>query len=267
MTTGVLIFAFDNKHVNYVAMATWSAHNIHRHLDLPVCLVTNSDLPDDHVFDHVVHTDLPEHDHLRYFKDYKKTAVWHNSTRVNAFDLSPWDHTLLLDADYVVASDQLRQLTHTDQPFLAHDHAHDVSGGRDFTDNNWFGLYRMPMTWATVISFRRSRQAEAIFAAMQMIRDHWQHYRQLYHIGESTYRNDYSLSIAQNLVQGHCLHSPAIPWSLPTVTAESTLTQIDTDTYRIHYEYEYEKYKWLHLKQDFHAMGKQDLENIIAGTS
>jgi hypothetical protein len=75
------------------------------------------------------------------------------------------------------------------------------------------------------------------------------------------------LSIAQNLVQGHCLHSPAIPWSLPTVTAESTLTQIDTDTYRIHYEYEYEKYKWLHLKQDFHAMGKQDLEHIIASAS
>jgi hypothetical protein len=174
------------------------------------------------------------------------------------------DHTLVLDADYVVASDQLKFLFELDQDFLAHRWAHDVSGQGAFYDNNWFGLYRMPMSWATVMIFRRSKKAELIFSTMQMIRDNWDHYRNLYHIGENTYRNDYSLSIAQNLVDGHTLNSPHIPWSLPTVTPETKLQQLDADTYKITYETSDVKNKWIYLQQDFHAMGKRALEEIIA---
>jgi hypothetical protein len=268
MTTGVLIFAFNNEHVDYVAMASWSAKNIHRHLDLPVCLVT--DKPDHQFsesFDQVVVIDRTNTGHPRYFKDYKQVAIWHNTTRVNAYDLSPWDHTLVLDADYVVASDQLRLLFETNQDFLAHRWAHDMSGQLAFFDNNWFGMYRMPMSWATVMCFRRSKKAEMIFGSMQMIRDHWDHYRHLYQIGETVYRNDYSLSIAQNLVDGHALNSPHIPWSLATVTPETKLEQVDKDTYKITYETLESKNKWMFIQQDFHAMGKQALEHIIANNS
>jgi hypothetical protein len=265
MTQGVLIFAFNNEHVDYLAMAKWSTNNIHRHLDLPVCVVTDRpDTVDTPEFDQVILVDLPESSHSRYFKDYKKTAAWHNNTRVNAYDLSPWDHTLVLDADYVVASDQLNLLFDIDQDFLAHRWSHDITGQMAFYDNNWFGLYSMPMSWATVMCFRRSKKAQLIFATMQMIRDNWDHYRHVYHIGESTYRNDHSLSIAQNLVDGHVLDSPGIPWSLATVTPETKLEQITADTYRIEYESTNSKNKWMLVQQDFHAMGKQALEKIIA---
>lgn len=268
MTRGVLIFAFNNEHVDYVAMAAWSAHRIRRHLDIPVCVVTDvEDKSRTQMFDQVVHINLPKSSHIRYFKDYKKTAAWHNSTRVNAFELSPWEHTLVLDADYVVASDQLRILFDCDQDFLAHRWAHDLSGQMAFHDNNWFGLYRMPMSWATVMCFRRNKKAELVFNVMQMIRDNWNHYRELYQIGENTYRNDYSLSIAQNLVDGHTLQSPHIPWSLATVTAETALEQVDVDTYKIQYESTESKLKCVYLQQDFHAMGKQALEAIIANNS
>jgi hypothetical protein len=268
MTQGVLMFAFNNQHVDYLAMASWSAQRIHRHLDLPVCVVTDTqDLSRTQAFDQVINIDLPEASHIRYFKDYKKTAAWHNSNRVNAFDLTPWDHTLVLDADYVVASDQLKSLFEIDQDFVAHRWAHDIAGPLAFHDNNWFGLYRMPMTWATVMCFRRSQKAKHIFDIMQMIRDNWNHYRHLYQIGENTYRNDYSLSIAQNLVDGHVLDSPHIPWSLATVTPETKLEQVDTDTYKIQYESNHSKLKWIHVQQDFHAMGKQALEKIVANNS
>ena len=42
MTRGVLIFAFNNEHTDYVRMAAWCAKRIHRHLDLPVSVVTNA---------------------------------------------------------------------------------------------------------------------------------------------------------------------------------------------------------------------------------
>jgi len=268
MTRGVLIFAFNNEHVDYLSMAAWSAQRIHRHLDLPVCVVTDrTDACDNKHFDRVVLVDLPSSGRPRYFKDYKKVAVWHNTNRANAYELSPWDHTLVLDADYVVASDQLACLFDVDQDFLAHRWAHDVSGQRAFYDNNWLGMYRMPMSWATVMCFRRSKKAQFIFDTMQMIRDNWDHYRHLYHIGENSYRNDYSMSIAQNLVDGHTLSSPHIPWSLVTVTPETKLEQVDQDTYKITYETAESKIKWMYLKQDFHAMGKQALETIIAGNS
>ena len=51
MTTGVVIFAFDNEHVDYTGMAAWSAHNIHRNLDLPVCLITDTKKPNCAAFD------------------------------------------------------------------------------------------------------------------------------------------------------------------------------------------------------------------------
>ena len=48
MTAGVVIFAYDNDLVDYVAMAAWSAGNIHRHLNLPVCVITDLETIPDH---------------------------------------------------------------------------------------------------------------------------------------------------------------------------------------------------------------------------
>lgn len=268
MNRGTLIFAFNNEHVDYVSMASWSAKNIQRHLGLPVCVVTDSQDPElEQQFDRVIRIPKPQVSHQRFFKDYKKLASWHNTSRVNAYQLSPWDHTLVLDSDYVVATNQLNMLFEVGQDFLVHRWAHDMSGQRAFDDNNWFGLYRMPMSWATVICFTKTKKSQLIFDSMQMVRDNWEHYRRLYHIGENTYRNDYALSIAQSLVDGHVLDSPSIPWSLATVTPETKLEQVEKDTYKITYETSESKYKWLLVKQDFHAMGKQALEQIIANSS
>jgi len=265
MTQGVLLFAYNNEHIDYLAMAAWSAQNIRRHLNLPVCVVTDTpDIPESYRFDQVVRVALPEEEQKRYFKDYKDVGAWHNKNRSNAYELSPWDHTLVLDVDFVVASDQLTRLFDIDQDFLAHRWAYDVSGFSAFQDNNWFGTYKMPMSWATIMCFRRSKKAELIFNSMQMIRDNWLHYRQLYQVSEHTFRNDYALSIAMNLVDGHTLSTPSIPWQLASVTPETKLTQVDPDTYKIQYESTNSKPKWMLLQQDFHAMGKQALGEIVA---
>jgi hypothetical protein len=265
MTKGVVIFAFNNEKIDYLAMASWSARNIRRHLDLPVCVITDvTDATRTVEFDQVVLTEPQQTEQHRYFYDYKASAVWHNTNRSSVYDLTPWDHTLVLDADFVVASDQLKQLFNIDQDFLAHRMAYDVTGFIAFHDNNWFGTYQMPMSWATVMCFRRSKKAQLIFDTMQMIRDNWLHYRQLYNVSENTFRNDFALSIAMNLVDGHTLSTPAIPWNLASITANTKLTQIEPDTYKIAYVTSDGKSRWIVLKQqDFHAMGKQALGEIV----
>ena len=265
MTTGALIFAFNNEQIDYVAMANWSARNIHRHLDIPVFVVTDKEPATPNVFDRVIIA-APVDAGQRYFNDYDSNVTWHNTNRMDAYTLSPWDQTLVLDADYVVASDQLRTVLNSRQDFVCHRWATDITGLRTFEDLNYFGNHRMPMWWATVMMFRRDTSAELLFEMMQMIRDNWTHYRNLYKNPVSTYRNDHALSIALNTLNGHTLCVDAIPGTLASLTPEHRLTQLDADSYRVDFLTPDKKPRWIMLTQDFHAMGKQQLGAIVANS-
>jgi hypothetical protein len=263
MTVGALLFAFNNEHIDYVAMANWSAKNIHRHLGIPVCLVTDKEPAHPHVFDRVVIAS-PTDAGQRYFSDYDTTVIWHNTNRMDAYKLSPWDQTLVLDADYVVASDHLLTVLASGQDFLCYRWAQDVTGLQTFEDLNYFGNHRMPMWWATVMMFRRSTAAELLFDSMQMIRDNWTHYRNLYKNPNSTYRNDHALSIALNTLNGHTLQVDGIPGTLASLTPDHRLTQLGADSYRVDFLTPDKKPRWIIVTKDFHAMGKQQLGAIVA---
>lgn len=249
MTTGAVIFAYNNEHIDYVAMAQWSACNIKRHLNIPTTIITG---------------EKPEGSDIRWFADLDTTVTWYNGNRMDAYTLSPYDQTLVLDADYVVASDQLKCLLESKEEFLAPRWAFDVTGLQPFNDNNFFGRQHMPMSWATIMMFRRGRRPKLIFECMQMIRDNWDHYRNLYGIIRTTYRNDYALSIAMNIVDGHTLSTPSVPWKLASVTPDHLLTQLGQDEYRVDFKTQDSKPRWIKLTGDFHAMGKKHLGDIVA---
>ena len=248
MTTGALIFARNNEQIDYEAMARWSAKNIERHLGIPTHIITDDSAPATNA---------------RHFTDVG-AVTWHNLNRMDAYRLSPWNRTLVLDADYVVASNQLQAVLDVDQDFLAHRWAYDITGCNTFEGLNYFGNNCMPMWWATVMMFRKSQQAELIFNSMQMIRDNWTHYRNLYKNTNATYRNDHALSIALGIVNGHTLDHAGIPWALASLTPEHQLTQLNHDRYRVDFVNPENKPRWIELRQDFHAMGKQQLGAIVA---
>ena len=71
MTQGVVMFAFNNEQIDYLAMAAWSAKNIRRHLNLPVCVITDvTDTSRTVDFDQVVLTESPAAQQQRYFYDF-----------------------------------------------------------------------------------------------------------------------------------------------------------------------------------------------------
>jgi len=232
MTTGALIFAFNNEHTDYVRLAAWSAANIRRHLGIPVAVVTN--MPDHDLvkssFDVVIAADA-ESGGTRYFSDIGHSVTWYNAGRVDAYALSPC----------------------SDQNF--------------YQGNNWVGSPAMPMYWATVMMFRRSPAAEYIFDCMNMVRNNWSHYRDLYGIDRATYRNDYALSIALGIVAGHTQSVDAIPWTLLTVLPEHQITSLETDFYEVTYQDSHNRLKYLAFNGvDIHVMCKHHLENLIANT-
>jgi hypothetical protein len=253
MTTGALIFARNNEHTDYVAMAHWSAKRIQRHLGIPTHIVTDS-------------TDHTEN--IRWFSDYEKNTNWHNQSRVTAYQASPWDRTLVLDADYVVASEQLKNVMDSGHSFLCFQRAYDVTRQDDFSGHDTFGAVRMPMWWATVMWFDRSERSRLIFEAMTMIRNNWTHYRKIYQNNRALYRNDHAISIALCLLNGHSLNVPSIPWSMATVMPDHKLTQTADDCFRVDFTDANQRPRWMELQgQDFHAMCKKQLGDIVANNT
>ena len=263
MTTGALIFAFNNEISDYVSLAAWSARNIYRHLEIPVAIVTDSELHAElSVFDRVIFSE-PAAGGTRNFEDYQATVTWHNASRPDAYHLTPWHNTLLLDADYIVASDKLRTICENGRDLQAYSKSIDVHGNRDL---DFFGNPAMAMTWATVLQFRKCSHAQHIFDCMNMVRQNWQHYRDIYHIHSNTYRNDYSLSISTNIMNGHVPQSVhnSISGSLLNVYPTDTLTETHEDCYRVAWTAANGKKHHVDLaNQDLHAMGKRDLEVIV----
>ena len=265
MTTGALIFAFNNEQTDYVAMAVWSAANIRRHLGIPTAVIT--DVPDDprlRQVDAVIPAKRAAGG-TRYFEDYDSTVTWYNAGRVDAYSLTPWDQTLLLDADFVVASSDLTQVLAMSQDVVCHDIAYDLARAQQLSGLNVFGRYNIPMSWATVMMFRKSAMAAYVFDCMHMIRENWQHYRDLYGINNRTYRNDYALSIALGIVNGHQPRTDFVPWALATVMPQDALTMVDQDVFDVAYTDTRGKTFYHRFgNQDFHAMGKSHLEKLIA---
>lgn len=268
MTKGALLFAFDNEHIDYVRMAAWSAENIHRHLGIPVCLVTDTEHAPG-VFDRVISVDRHPTESRRTFADIDGTVDWYNHDRVDAYDLSPWDQTLLLDADYVIAGNSLQASLTSSRDFLCYRWAFDMQDRDPISNNlNYFGACRMPMSWATVIMFRRSQTADFIFQSMRMVRDNWRHYCDIYGVARGPYRNDYALSIAKGIVSGHTNHADSSMPSMINILPDQRLTQQSPDQYQVTWKDQQGRDRYVQLKGiDFHAMCKGQLGAIVANHS
>lgn len=262
MTSGAVIFAFNNQKIDYVRLAEWNARNIERNLDLPTTLIT--DVPyQSTIFDQVIVVPRPAGG-TRYFDDVKDTVDWYNGNRVDALQLSPYDQTLVLDADYVVGGTELVTWLESSQDFLCYRRAYDVTGRTSMEDLETFGSHRFPMYWATVMMFRRTTQTEFLFDHMRMIRDNWQHYRNLYKIAQTNFRNDHALSIALGLLSGHSMKISHYSGSMATVMPDVQITRAARKNSYVLDFTRGEKESWLHIADmDFHAMGKKHLGDLI----
>lgn len=262
MTTGALMFAFGNEGIDYVRMAAWNAQRIRQHLCIPVAVVTDDVGPYAEYFDQVITAPRTGTD-TRYFEDLDSTVTWYNASRPDAWDITPWDRTLLLDTDYVIDSSALLPVLHAKPHILAFDRARDITDITDPAELNRFGEHGLHMWWATVIIFDRSTVAGYVFDCMKMVRANWQHYRELYGIHNKTYRNDHALSIALGIVNGHTDSVMALPWALTTIMPAHQLSKTQSG-FTLEYTNRRGSRQCMAWRgMDFHAMGKQHLMNII----
>lgn len=264
MSKGVVLFAFNNETVNYYDTAVYCAKRIQHFLNLPVTLITDEkSLPDTPttLFDNIIIADA-QADNFKL-----KDISWINKGRYRAYDLTPYDETLVLDTDYIVNSDQLLKVFDLYDDFMCAKTANYLMFGDVHTDvvsNSSFSL-----AWATIIAFKKTERSKQIFDCMQMIQDNYLHYSNLYSFVPAPYRNDYALAISLHIVNGGLEDkSLYIPWDLLHVNERIKLHKINEEEF----DTEFlalkiaKRNEYIAIKDtDFHMLDKKNFSEIIYG--
>ena len=276
LNRGVLVFAFNTDKWDYVSMAAYCAKRVQHFLDLPTSIITDKKLDSklEECFDQVIITEADD-------SNVKDHEVWKNKGRYQAYDLSPYDETILLDVDYVVNSDKLLKTFELSDTFCCHNRTQFLMN--EEAGQEMLSSYSFNSLWATVVMFKKSERAKQIFDTLRMVQENYKHYANLHSFVAGTYRNDYALTLAVKIVNGH-LDDPTdfIPWNLvhvgknTGVYADFIDQQIPdappgTLLYNTEFTVIYDNWKrgkirkeYIKLKDmDFHVINKEHYVNIM----
>ena len=252
---GVLLFAFNTTELNYVKMANISAARINYFLDLPVTLVTDiTPTLELSNFDNIVLLDSDD-------TNIKGKKIWKNKGRYNAYDLSPYNETLLLDVDYVVNSSELNKVFDFYDDFCCHRTTHFLM--QEESEEEFLGTHSLQTLWATVVFFKKTERMRLFFDCVKMVQENYTHYVNLHGMLATTFRNDYAFTIANRIINGH-IDDPRdfIPWNLTHVYNDVKVVK-DTDTeFRLYSKKS--KKEFIKIKDfDFHMLDKQNFMEIF----
>lgn len=215
MTRGIILFAFNNEELDYTKMAICCSLAIKYNMENNnVTLVTDegsirwaekthADLIGK-AFDNIIISDVPIKQQRRQHFDspwVKFDAEFRNSNRHTAYNLSPYDETLLIDVDYLVMDDKLDMVWGLDADIMANKI---MIGLQRSEERNLVQISKkgIPTWWATVVFFRKSEIAKTVFDVMSFVEREYKFYKMLYDFESNLFRNDYALSVAAHMVGG-----------------------------------------------------------------
>jgi len=235
---GVLLFAFNTDQVDYVKIAEQSARLINHALNLPVTIISDSDV--DNQFKNVR-------------TGYANGTTWRNGDRYRAYELSPYDETVLLDTDYLMLDDSLLKILDTTVDYrLMH---YNQSPRQSMTGN--MGEMSLDYVWATAITFNRTDKTKMLFDLVGRIQRNYSYYRKLYNLRERNFRNDYAFAIANNILNGYTTdRSQSIPWSMLTLDQPITSIEVKGNMLVVR-----EQTAHIISKQNIHVMDKDYLQS------
>ena len=266
MSRGALLFAFNSPKYNYYEMAVATAKRINYFLQLPVTIVTDTDsLPDieSYVFDNVIIVEADK-------TNKRDWGIWINKGRYQAYNLSPYDETLLLDTDYMVNSPKLLKTFDMPTDFCCHDTTSFLMHPE--VPQEMLSVYSFDTLWATAVMFKKTQRAKQIFECLEMVQKNFDHYANIHGFISATFRNDYALTLATRIVNGHT--SPKediIPWNLVHIGKNTNVYQNSSEEFNTEYVVMYDNWQRGKIRKeytiikdmDFHVMNKENFMELI----
>jgi hypothetical protein len=221
MKKGVLVFCFNTEFYRYDRIAAKTIPLIKKNLGLPVTVITNYD----------TFKLLPPLGWVDYRLIDNQTGntidgkPWHNLDRHRAYELSPYDKTLLVDIDYFCYTDNLRTLFDSDHDMMVHDKVYDLTGkgSYDFRNNS-----AIPMVWATLVYFKKCEYSRAVFEMVKYVKEHYSYFCNLYRIDFGNFRNDYAFAIALQQLNGFTRFA-VMPTKLATLPASAKVKSVNEE--------------------------------------
>lgn len=153
--------------------------------------------------DYVIRTLHPQY---RQYYDgtlTNKRLRFKNEIRINSYELSPFDETLVIDSDYIINNDVLKYCWEQPHEFLISKKSVDLSGYRYDPRLHTISDKSIDFYWATVFFFRKTENTKIFFGHLEHILENWDYYRLVYQIDIPLYRNDYAYSIAIHVMNGY----------------------------------------------------------------
>lgn len=266
MSKGVILFAYNNRKFDYYKMAVATAKRINHFLDLPVTVVTDESTDTSsygYTFDKTIINEADT-------SNLREKSVWINKGRFNAYEFSPYDETIVLDTDYQINSKTLLKTFDIGGDLVCHNKT-SVLMIPDVPQEK-FSNYGTDTLWATVIRFNKSNYSKQVFESMKMIQDNYQHYVNVYRMLSVMYRNDFSLTLANRIVNGHTEDkSIYLPWNLVHVGNNTTVYKNNDSEFCTEYTVLYDNWQRNKLRKeyitvsdmDFHMLNKKNFLELI----
>lgn len=234
MSNGVLIFAHNSREVDYILMSVIAGGLAKKHLKVPVSLVTDQTTLDwakdsgiysqfESVFENIILVEKPANTNYRRLSDGSEsnTVPFINANRSSAYDLTPYDTTLLIDSDFLIFTDHLNNFWDLDYDVMIGKAMNDIIGDRIGILDKRLSEVGSHMYWATTVMFKKTSVGKMFFDLVSFIRENYSYYGELYRFDSRQYRNDIAFSIAKHVLEGF---EENTTMSLPEVT-----TVLDSD--------------------------------------
>jgi hypothetical protein len=215
MNKGILLFAHNNPNVDYGLMAIIAGGLAKKNLKVPVSLVTDkwtiewlkeSNMYERavNIFDKIIEVEKPVTKNKRKLHDgfESQTIPFENSNRFSAWDLTPYDKTLLIDTDYLVFSNSLNEYWDLDLPVIMGKTLNDITGERSGILDQRVSETGIHMFWATTVMFDKSAESRFFFQLVDFVKDNYRYYADLFRFNPEQYRNDISFSVAKHIMNG-----------------------------------------------------------------
>jgi len=195
---GIVAFACNTETTDYISIAEKTLKLAEKNLKLPTTLITD------------INTSLQN---TRYDIDLGKFVEWKNFGRHAAYKLSPYDETIVIDADYLILDNSLLQIFQTNWDYILQRNSHALTVEWPTT----MGPNSLPYIWATVFAFRKTDRAEQFFNLVARIQENYGYYKLLFNVQERNYRNDYAFAMADIILNGYTVGTNSIPGSMLAV--------------------------------------------------
>ena len=221
MKKGVLLFCFDTVDHKYHKILERCVHLIKKNLGLEITVITNFA-----TFKNLKPLGSIDYKFIEPELGNKKNGQeWKNVDRHMAYELSPYDVTLVMDIDYFCFTDNLNKFLDTGYDFLISKNAHDLSGRNSF-DMRRFSM--IDMVWATVFVFRKGKKAKRIFDMVKYVKSYYSYFIDLYRITDKRFRNDYAFAIGLEQANGFMSYD-TLPIKLHTLPPDCKVIGLQDD--------------------------------------